>query len=117
MKFSSGVIDTGDNFATGVVHTGGAPSFANISAKFEMTLMSFLGTWGKMIHEKNLSKNSRYTVPLKNQPTEGDKPFGLFQLKEEGGRRGRTQIRRQQKTRGLFLHIPLREIPEQDPVV
>jgi hypothetical protein len=30
-----------------------------------MTLMLFLGAWGKIIHEKTYSKNSGDTVPLK----------------------------------------------------
>ncbi len=64
-KFAaSGVVDTGVNFATCVIDTGGnsdtggAPRLANIfvnfSKKFEMTLMLFSGAWGKVIHEKNL---------------------------------------------------------------
>jgi hypothetical protein len=32
-----------------------------------MALVLFSGAWGKMIHEKNLSKKSRDTVPLKGQ--------------------------------------------------
>ncbi len=35
--------------------------------KFEMTLMLFLGDWGKKIHEKNLKKKSPDTVPLRLQ--------------------------------------------------
>ncbi len=34
------------------------------SKKFELTLMLFSGAWGKVIHEKTLSKKSRDTVPL-----------------------------------------------------
>ncbi len=36
------------------------------SNKFEMTLMLFSGSWGKMIHEKNLKQKSLDTVPLIN---------------------------------------------------
>jgi hypothetical protein len=46
-KFAAGVVGTNGKFDTGVVDTGGAPSLANLSAKFS-------GAWGKMIHEKNL---------------------------------------------------------------
>jgi hypothetical protein len=34
------------------------------SKKFKTTLLLFSGAWGKMIHEKNLKKKSRDTVPL-----------------------------------------------------
>ncbi len=66
-KFAAGVVDTSGKFATGVVDTGGA--LANISVdfpkKFEMTLMLFSGTWGKMIHEKKPKAiKSRDTVPF-----------------------------------------------------
>jgi hypothetical protein len=54
-KFSSGVVDTGDNlptvattlaklvekFAAGVVDTGGAPLLANISANFQQNSKRF----------------------------------------------------------------------------
>ncbi len=48
-------------------NTGGAPGLSIISAKFskkiEMSLMLYLGAWGKMIHEKNLKQKSRDNVP------------------------------------------------------
>ncbi len=39
-KFAAGVVDTGGNFAAGVV-------------KFETVLMGYSGAGGKLIHEKN----------------------------------------------------------------
>jgi hypothetical protein len=56
--FATGVADTGDKFAAGVVDTGG-----NLK-KFERALMVYSGAWGKLIHEKTRSKKSRDTVPL-----------------------------------------------------
>jgi hypothetical protein len=66
-KFTSGVVDIGGKFANGVVDTSGAPLLATprICEKFQITLMIFLGAWGKRIHEKTCSKRSSDTVPLK----------------------------------------------------
>jgi hypothetical protein len=49
----TGVVDTGGKFVAGVIDTGGALS-REFSKRYEMTMMLFLGAWGKMIHEKNL---------------------------------------------------------------
>jgi hypothetical protein len=82
-KFANGVNDTGGKIATGINNTGGkicqlyqhhmqkiSPPVPlellipvvhldlwispRIFEKFEMTLVLFLGAWGKMIHEKHL---------------------------------------------------------------
>jgi hypothetical protein len=56
-------------FATGVVDAGGVKHLdlqisPRIFEKIRNALMLFSGTWGKMIHEKTLSKKSLDTVPL-----------------------------------------------------
>ncbi len=74
-KFAAGVVDTGGNLppvsltpvATGVVETW--KYLREFSKKFEMILMLSSGAWGKVIHEKNLNKKSRDTVPLNTQET------------------------------------------------
>ncbi len=63
-KFAAGVVDTGGKFAAGVVDTGGnlppvsltCEYLREFSKKFEMTLTSFSGAWGKVIHKKNLKQ-------------------------------------------------------------
>jgi hypothetical protein len=51
-----------------VIDIGGAPFnceyLREFLKKIKMTLMLFSGALGKMIHEKNLNKESRDTVPL-----------------------------------------------------
>ncbi len=37
---------------------------SRIFEKFETALMVYSGAWGKLIHEKTRSRNSRDTVPL-----------------------------------------------------
>jgi hypothetical protein len=37
----------------------------NFIKKFKMTLMLFLGAWGKMIHEKNLKQKMSWHCPFK----------------------------------------------------
>jgi hypothetical protein len=58
---TTGVVDTGGKFASGVVYTNGAPILANISANFPkkilITLTLFLGACGKVIHGKKEAKN------------------------------------------------------------
>jgi hypothetical protein len=46
--FANDIVDMGGKVATG---TGG-----KIFKKIQMTLMLFLGAWGKMTHEKNLKQ-------------------------------------------------------------
>jgi hypothetical protein len=68
--FAAGILDTSGNLlpvsttpavagakfaiVIGVIDTCGAPSLANISSN--MTLMLYMGAWGKIIHEKNLKQ-------------------------------------------------------------
>jgi hypothetical protein len=40
---------------------------ANFPKKLETALMVYSGAWGKLIHEKNRSRKSRGTLPLKRQ--------------------------------------------------
>ncbi len=65
-KFATGVVVTGGKFAAGViivvVHLDLLIS-PRIFKKVEWTLL-FSGAWGKMLHERNLRKNSRDTVSL-----------------------------------------------------
>jgi hypothetical protein len=85
-KFAAGVVDTGGKFAAGVVDTAAICHRCHwqrwkichrcrwhrwctltceyIFKKFEMILMLFSGTWGKVIHEKNLKPVS--TTPVAN---------------------------------------------------
>jgi hypothetical protein len=39
---------------------------ANVRKKFETALIVFSGAWGKLIHEKNRSRKSRDTAPLRS---------------------------------------------------
>jgi hypothetical protein len=76
LLFTTGVNDTDGKFAAGVVDTGDTYTLTceylrEISKKFEMTLVLFLGACVKMIHEKNLkhkmsgaSPGTRRTEPL-----------------------------------------------------
>jgi hypothetical protein len=68
--FAAGVVDTGRKLTPGVVDTGSnlppmwlilmvhltCKYLREFSKKFKMTLMLFLGAWGKMIYEKNLKQ-------------------------------------------------------------
>ncbi len=66
-KFAKGVVDNGSNFATFVIDTVGAPWLVNISANFykkiKMNLMLFPGSWGNMIHEKNIKQKISWHCP------------------------------------------------------
>jgi hypothetical protein len=55
-KFTAGVVDTADNFATGGKFHTGRTLTCEFSKKFKMTLMLFSGAWGKVIHGKNLKQ-------------------------------------------------------------
>jgi hypothetical protein len=59
-KFTTNVNDNCGKFASGVADTSKLCTLtckylSEFSKKFEITLMLFSWTWGKMIHEKNLS--------------------------------------------------------------
>jgi hypothetical protein len=59
-KFATGVNDAGSKFAAGVNDADGKlPPVSTIPAA-----MVYSGAWGKLIYEKNRSRNSRDTVPL-----------------------------------------------------
>jgi hypothetical protein len=60
-KFAAGLIDT-SLIPVVNLHLQISP---RILEKFEMTLMSFLGAWGKMINEKNLKQKISLHYPLK----------------------------------------------------
>jgi hypothetical protein len=76
-KFAASVVDTGSNFAAGVIRqcTLICEYLRKFLTKFEMTLVSFSGAWGKMTHEKIESKKSCDTVPLKGLSHELDWEF------------------------------------------
>ncbi len=67
-NFFAGVIDTAEQLFAGVLDTADKHSFANISAifskKFKTAPIEYLGAWGTLIHEKNLSRKSRVRLPL-----------------------------------------------------
>jgi len=50
--------------ATPVVHLDYSEYLQEFSKKFETALLVYSGAWGKLIHEKNISRKSRGTVPL-----------------------------------------------------
>ncbi len=67
--FAAGVVDTGSNFATGVVDTCGAPWLANSCANFRKNwkwpYCYFQGLGQRWFMKKTWSKKSRDTVPLR----------------------------------------------------
>jgi hypothetical protein len=69
-KFAASIVDTGGQFGTGVVDTGGAPWLANISVNFRKNLNDphgILWGWGETdtvplrFHGKNYYKDKSRT--------------------------------------------------------
>ncbi len=105
----------------GVVDTSGAPWLANISVnfrkKFELSLMLFSRSWGKMIHEKNIKHKILWHCPFKSlsfpsilplihvssylffipEQREREKEESIVPTKQEEKRRGRGSRKRKRK--------------------